>query len=133
VTFLGKEANNKNVAFSMAGGEITTAGGPTSYTTNVGGPGLLDFNFESISNGSVVASAGSAGVTGTAGIAFGALFNGGRSVYAFFDDSGANNNRDWDDMLVLIEVSPIPLPASALLLLGGLGGIAAIKRRRKAA
>lgn len=32
-----------------------------------------------------------------------------------------------------IEFTPVPLPASALLLLGGIGGLAAFKRRRKAA
>lgn len=92
---------------------------------------MLDFNFtSSLEIGGVNVSAGSGGFVGSAVIAFSAVFNGGRSVYAFFGDSVSNNNRDWDDMVVRIDVAPIP--ASALPLLAGLGGIAAIKRRKKA-
>lgn len=128
VTFLGKEAGATNTAFSLGGGSVTNimAVG-SSFTSMIGGPGLANFNFSS----SLGTSAGSAGFTGSAAIAFGAVFNGGRSVFAFFDDSGAANDRDWDDMVVRIDV--VPVPAAGLLLLGGLGAFAAVKRRRKAA
>lgn len=135
VTFLGKEAGAKNAAMSGPSGSISntdTVG--SSFTAMVGGPGVLDFTFEVLAGAGGAptgAKAGSGGFVGSAAIAFSAVFNGGQSVYAFFDDSGASNNRDWDDMVVRIDV--IPVPAAGLLLLGGLGAMAAMKRRRKAA
>jgi hypothetical protein len=62
-------------------------------------------------------------------ISFGAVFNNGKSVYAFFGDG--RGDRDYDDMVVRIDA--VPLPASALLLLGAFGGLGAIRRKKKAA
>lgn len=40
------------------------------------------------------------------------------------------NHSEWKLRGVSVEVAPVPLPASGLLLLAGLGGVAAVRRRR---
>ena len=135
VTFLGKEAGATNAVFTMGTQQLTNVMAIGSSFVYSAVPGLndaLDFTFRVINaagGASLGSEAGSDGFTPGAGIAFYQVNS--RLVYAYFDDSGAGENGDWDDMVVSIEV--IPLPASALLLLGGLGGLAAMKRRRKAA
>lgn len=47
------------------------------------------------------------------------------------DTSGSPSTDGYD--IDSISVSAVPLPAGGLLLLGGLGGLAALKRRKKAA
>ena len=61
-------------------------------------------------------------------IAFGHVFNNGRSVLAFFDNG--RGETSYDDMVVRIDV--VPLPATVLLMGGALAGLAAFGWRRKA-
>lgn len=53
-------------------------------------------------------------------------FNGGQFGLIYVATNG-NPSK------LTVDASPVPLPATGLLLLGGLGGIAALKRRKKAA
>ena len=120
VTFLGKEAGAQNYAFSLGGTISNWDAIGSSYITYVSA-GTLDFSFSS-NLGTVASNDGTVG--GDAAIGF-------SSIYAFFDDSGANGDRDFDDMVVRISV--VPLPAGGLLLLTALGGFAAARRKKKAA
>jgi hypothetical protein len=129
VEFIGKEAGAVNTAFSVGGGSILNTdaiGTMYSFFQDVGG--TLNFSFAS-GLGSI---AGSEGFSGGAGVAF-SFCDACTLVYAYFDDSGAGEDRDWDDMVVKITVDAVPVPAAGFMLLGGLGGLAALRRRRKTA
>jgi hypothetical protein len=51
------------------------------------------------------------------------------AVLAFFNDYN-RWDRDYDEMVVRMDVAPIPLPAAAWLLVAGLGTLAATRRFR---
>lgn len=130
VTFLGKEAGAQNYAFSLGGSVSNLDAIGSSYSVNVA-EGTLEFAFKSALAGNPLA-ANNGTFVGSAAIGFSQLYNNGKTVYAFFDDSGAAGDRDFDDMVVRIDVAPVPVPAAGFLLVAGLGGLAALKRRKKA-
>lgn len=137
-TYLGSEAGfgNSSVNLLSAATIFSNQGGSAvGDTLSAMFPGgLMPFSYNS-GNGSGIANNGAAFNTALAdiGIAFSALFNGNRSVLVFFDDNGAGPDRDFDDLAMRIDVAAVPVPAAGLMLAAALGGLSAMRRRRKAA
>ncbi len=145
VEYLGAEAGFKN-PFSWAGNLFTTTpggggswvAGSVAQTFNGVMSGLLDFAFGANSNASNPAD-----YAANLGNFFVSFANenasSGQIAYLFFDDIGSPDDNH-DDMVIRLSVTnggigiaPIPLPAAGFLLLGGLGIMGAVARRRKAA
>ncbi|WP_209017012.1 VPLPA-CTERM sorting domain-containing protein [Roseibium aggregatum] len=137
-TYLGFEAGNTNTfssnefggAFFANKGAAASGFGDTITALFDSGvtPFLLDFVFSTSGGGGQSAeNAGSiaSGLT----LAFGPLFNNGKSVFAFLGDGAGDS--DFDDMVVRIDVTAVPVPAALPLLVGGLGVLGFVARRRK--
>lgn len=144
VTFtrLGSEAGYQNKITYGANSLVDPAGGSAfnplgfdSFSVTDVLAGLLGFSFHT-SGGNLTVANGSNPDNSTWGINFFASFVGdataksGKSLYLFFDDDGANNDDNHDDLVVRVDVAAVPLPAAGLLFAGALGGLAAIRRRK---
>lgn len=149
VEFFGWEAGFKN-DFNFGGVELFTTNGVggvnvgfpigtfTSGLLAGGGGTLLDFSFD-VTNGGSPTNTIVNGSENTGGIRdFFASVDGapaatmGSAVWLFLDDGGSKADDNHDDMAIRLSVTPVPVPAAGFLLLAGLGGLAAMKRRKKA-
>jgi len=149
-TVLGSEAGFDN-SFTFFGNTYNTGGSTNSFnpagiwstTVNAIAPGLLSFVFGADS-GASFATNGSNNDNSVLGPNFFVSFlptptaTFGQSVLLFFDDGGAANDDNHDDLIVRLDivgdgrVNVVPLPAAGFLLMGALGGLAALRRRKTA-
>ncbi len=125
-SYAGTEAGYHN-RFTAGSGSFDNKSGPNNPFTLMFGAGALPFAFSTESPAGSVANGASTGYYKSI-----ALFQKSASVvFALFND-GATSDKDYDDMVVRMEVAPVPLPAAAWLLIAGLGGLGAVARRRAA-
>jgi PEP-CTERM motif len=132
-TYLGKEARYTNaVSFSLfAGGcSFSTASSFTGSTcSDSTAGGALEFRFTS--SGALGAVSNGDDFSFSAPIVFGLQRFGDFRWRVLLDDSGGHpNDKDFDDLGLLVEFSPesLPEPGSTTLLLAGLAALAVMRR-----
>jgi hypothetical protein len=152
ITYLGYEAGDTNLSQDMFSYDPTNP--PVTFNNKSTAPGtvglasltlgngpnpiLVPFNFHSIDAGTTATNGGP--ITPGSSLGFMLDPNNALIAYAFFDDSGAGPDSDFDDMVVELQLipgqapSPTPLPATLPLLAGGLGiiGLLGARKRRNA-
>lgn len=137
-TAVGAESSFNN-SFSVAGlgtlSENGNFGFPSSNLLTTPGSGSMTGVFSGLLDG-LLSFTNNIGLTVNLGDQeFGVFTQGGAGQHSVFflafDDNGAGPDDNHDDFLIRVNV--IPLPAGGVLLIGGLGALAALRRRRKPA
>ncbi|MAY85954.1 MAG: hypothetical protein CML02_04440 [Pseudooceanicola sp.] len=137
LTYIGYEAANVNNASSLSTGSASFSTSTSAYGDQITfvqapGVGLVDLVFSTLGGSGVSACTISNGnpFGGTCQVGFSSIFNAGGSTYAMFGDGLGDS--DLDDIVFRVDVSEVPVPAAGFLLVGGLGAMAALRRRKKA-
>ena len=132
ITFLGKEASFTNAAVEIGGANQTLSNNVAAGTSIFfdAAAGLVNFKFTTNGNGGGSITNGVGGSNTALDLAFKAVGTDGQKFFVLFGDGGGNNDDDYDDWVGTIEV--VPVPAAGFLMLGALGGLAALRRRKTA-
>lgn len=137
-TFLGSEAGFQNIFFAPVSTKvwnINWTGSPTvgdTYSTWTGA-GAVNFKFVGQSpdgaiNGGDWTGGASIGLIGTRSQGYSYDFVLGYNDS--FNNKGYTHD-DWDDMVIGVNIAPIPEPETYAMLLAGLGLMGFVARRRK--
>lgn len=127
--YLGSEAGNTNTAAEVNFGGLFSNDGSTAIGETVDvldDGGIVDFLFADTTDGESIANGDFA--SASAGLSMAFYQESAGSFIVLLGDGFGNN--DYDD--IAIRISAVPLPAGAVLLLTGLGGFAALRRRKHA-
>lgn len=128
-TFVGREAAYNNLFRSFVIGDLvdgqqikagTNPLGTSITFTGVTG-GMLNFGFKSQGTGTLF---------GNGSVSTGLILgqNGQSGLILFNDTAG---DKDFDDMVIRVSVTPVPEPETFAMLLAGLGLMGAVARRRR--
>jgi hypothetical protein len=140
-TYLGKEAGFQNIFFAPVSTQVWQINTPlfnnsipavgSTSTNAVASNGALDFKF--------VGDASNSAVNGGAWSTYASIgliaenYSGSLGTYSFiigYNDSFSTHN-DWDDMVIGVNIAPVPEPETYAMLLAGLGLMGFVARRRK--
>lgn len=134
-TYIGSEAGNVNFSLGQGAAFTEESLGDSSLAPFFFAGGLLDFAFGTSAPAGAVANIANNGIATRAvgsdlsTFAIGYKIVSDTSAFIYFDDI-ASGDRDFDDFVVRVNV--VPVPAAGFLLLGALGGLAALRRRKTA-
>ena len=140
-TYLGTEAGYRNLFYSatpytpLSAEFVTRNPGASTIgnqTVSWTGGGLLNFGFEGYVGSIALNNLPSSWAAGTSIGLIGRNVSYGSQTFAYvigYNDSF--HHADWDDVVVGVNIDPIPEPETYAMLLAGLGLMGFVARRRK--